>query len=354
MTQKPPPLRVAVIGCGAIAYEHLPFIASSEVAQAIALCDRSRALAIAAAERFGLEAALYVDADDMFSRERPDIVHVLTPPESHPRLVRQALAGGSHVVCEKPMTGSAEETAALLAAAHAAGKRLYESRNLLFNDPVIALLAAVRGGDLGEVRECDILLGLDFLAGPFGDTNLSGPAVVLPGGAVHDFLPHLVYLYQAIAGNAVADAVVGEYSNRSGNRRAVFNSCDVLLQSGRVRGRLRIACDVEPAAFRIAVRGTRGSAETDLYNPYLRIEGAPYTGKAYPLGQVRAGMALARAGAANLYRKISQHGTMHGMPRMLAAIYAAIREGAPEPMTPDEILATARLVDQIVALGDRK
>lgn len=345
------PLKAAVIGCGAIAYEHLPFVARSPQAACVALCDRSRAMAYAAAQHFELSMPLYTDADEMLAREQPDIVHILTPPQSHDALVRAALAAGAHVVCEKPMTGSARETAALIAAAGSAGRVLVESRNLLWNDPVLTLIDLVRGGKLGRVRECEVLLSLDFLAGPFGDVNLAGD-VGLPGGAVHDFLPHLVYLFQALTGAGEADRVMGEYANHSGNRRAGYDFCDVLLRAGSVRGRLRVATDVEPAAFRVIVRGSAGSVETDLYNPFLRFEGAPDTGKRYPLGQMRAGAALVRAGAGNLRNKIGQHGTTHGLPRMLEAVYAAIREGRAPPITAEDMLATARLTDQILALRD--
>lgn len=347
---KLPPLRAAVIGCGAIAYEHLPFVAKSGAAVPVALCDRSRAMADAAGRHFGMAVPLYTDAEEMLAAERPDIVHILTPPQTHDPLVRAALAAGAHVVCEKPMTGSAAETAGLLEAAQKAGKVLVESRNLLFNDPVLALLELVRAGRLGEVRECEVLLTLDFLGGPFGDTNLEGPGVVLPGGAVHDFLPHLVYLFQALTGVAEADRVLGEYSNRRGNARAGYDFCDVLLRAGPVRGRLRVATDVEPSAFRVILRGSAGSVETDLYNPFMRFEGEPHTGKTYPLGQVRAGLSLARAGLGNLRNKIGQHGTTHGLPRMLAAVYAAIREHREPPITPAEMLATAQLTDQILTL----
>lgn len=345
-----PPLRAAVIGCGAIAYEHLPFIARSDAAAPVALCDRSRAMADAAGRHFGLAVPLYTDADAMLAAETPDVVHVLTPPQTHDNLVRAALAAGAHVICEKPMTGSARETAALIEAASAADRVLVESRNLLFNDPVIDLLAMVRAGRLGTVRECEILLSLDFLCGPFGDLNLDGPGVELPGGAVHDFLPHLVYLFQALTDAPEADRVMGEFANLSGNARAGYDFCDVLLRAGRVRGRLRVATDVEPSAFRVILRGSAASVEIDLYNPFVRFEGAPDTGKRYPLGQMRAGLSLVRSGAANLRNKIGQHGTTHGLPRMLAAVYAAIQEGRPAPITPEEMLATAGLTDQILAL----
>src|SRR5690606_27166749 len=122
---------------------------------------RSVALAQAACD-LHVAAPIYTDAAAMLAEVRPDIVHVLTPPQTHAPLVRQALAAGAHVICEKPMTGTAEETGALLDAAAAAGRVLVESRNLLFNDPVIALLEAIRAGRLGEIRECDVLLQLDF------------------------------------------------------------------------------------------------------------------------------------------------------------------------------------------------
>ena len=115
------PLRAAVIGCGAIAHEHLAFLARSPDAKLVGLCDRSAALAQAACDLY-TPAPVFTDAAQMLAEERPDIVHVLTPPQTHDALVRQALAAGAHVICEKPMTGTADETAALLDTAAAAGR----------------------------------------------------------------------------------------------------------------------------------------------------------------------------------------------------------------------------------------
>jgi predicted dehydrogenase len=345
-----PTLRAAVVGCGAIAYEHLPCIAGNARARLVAVCDRSAALADAAAQRFGAEAR-FVEIVPMLEEAKPDVVHVLTPPDTHDPIVRAALAAGAHVICEKPMTASERESEALLDAADAAGLVLQESRNLLFNDPVIALQRLIDEGRLGRVVECDVLLSLDFLRGPFGDTNLSGPAVRLPGGAVHDFIPHLVYLFLALSKASAADRVAGVLANRSGNLRAGFDFLDALVEAGGVRGRLRIATDTAPDAFRVIVRGTAATAETDLYNPFMRIEGAPNTGKRAPLGQVVAGAGLIRSGVAGLRNKIMQHGTMHGLSRMIDAIYLALGDGTPPPFTRDDMLATARLTDRLVALG---
>lgn len=346
------PLRAAVIGCGAIAYEHLPFISGSSRSRLVAVCDRSAALANAAAERFNGEAS-FIELETMLATANPEVVHVLTPPHTHAEIVKAALAAGAHVICEKPMTGTARETAALLDAAAAAGRVLQESRNLLFNDSIIAIRRLIAEGRLGRVAECEVMLSLDFLSGPFGDRNLSGPAVRLPGGAAHDFIPHLAYLFLELGCVSDVDEVHGIFANRSGNPRAGFDFLDALIVAQNVRGRLRIATDTAPDAFRVIVRGTAASVETDLYNPFMRIEGTPNVGKRAPLGQIVAGIDLIGAGLTGMRNKIIQHGPMHGLPRMLEAIYAALAKGTLPPFTNGEILATARLTDRLVALGNR-
>jgi predicted dehydrogenase len=287
----------------------------------------------------------------LFDGAGPQVVHVLTPPHTHASIVRQALAAGAHVICEKPMTGLAEETAALLAEARTAGLALMESRNYLYNDTIMTLREMIAAGRLGRVVECDLLLSLDFLAGPFGDTNLSGPAVDVPGGAIHDFLPHLAYLFLVLTGAKQAEEVRGFLANRSGNPRAGFDFLDALVITGEARGRLRIAADVQPSMFRLVLRGTMATVEADLYNPYIRFEGLPNTGKRAPLGQLENGVSLMKAALTNFRNKVMQHGTYHGLPRMLDVIYSAIQAGGPMPFSEDEILETARLTDRIVALG---
>lgn len=343
-------LKVAVVGCGGIANEHLPYLASSPLAHLVGVCDTSRATAMFAQTRFGAD-GFFLDAQEMLQSTQPDVVHVLTPPQSHGALVSMSLKAGAHVICEKPMTASASETAKLLALAKTCGKWLIESRNLLFNDNVIKINGLVEDGTLGEIREVDLLLSLDLNAGPFGDLNLEGPGVQLPGGAVQDFLPHLAYLFLHFAGAATsAGRVCGILENLSGNARVGFDHLDALVLSDNCRGRLRISSDLKPDMFRLIVRGSKGIAESDFYNPYLRVQLSEDSGKWAPFEQVRAGYRLARSGFGNLRDKVLQHGTYHGLPRMLDAIYKALASGGSSPIAASDIEATAALVDALVAL----
>ena len=101
------------------------------------------------------------------------------------------------------------------------------------------------------------------------------------------------------------------------------------------------------------IRGTEATLETDLFNPYWRFEGPPYTGKLTSVGQFRSGGRLMRSAIRNFFDKVRQHGPYHGMPRMLDAIYRALLAGNEPPFSPAAMIDTARLVDRLAALGDR-
>ena len=347
-----PRTRAAIIGCGAIAAEHLKFLGSSPLVKLAGVCDVSSAAADFARVRFGAEAA-FVDSSTMLTEVKPEVVHVLTPPHSHSAVVIACLDAGCHVVCEKPLTGSASETEKLLKRARERGLILVESHNYLYNDIILGFDKLIADGRLGEVVEIDLLLSLDFLSGPLGDMNLAGPSVRLPGGAVHDFLPHLAYLFLHFAGHrGDVDEVRGYLRNLSGNQRATFDHMDALVRAGTKRGRIRVAADGHPDMFRLAIRGTLGTVETDLFNPYLRFDGKPNVGKRASLGQLRNGAEFVRAGARNLRDKILQHGTYHGMPLMLDEIYRSIRAGVAPSFGEHEMVDSARLIDRLVQLND--
>src|SRR5579863_4372307 len=96
-------LRVALIGCGQIADAHLGEIRKLPQAEAVAVCDRERDLAVQAAARFEVP-QLYDNVDQMLVAARPDVVHITTPPHTHKALAVAALKAGAHVYVEKPFT----------------------------------------------------------------------------------------------------------------------------------------------------------------------------------------------------------------------------------------------------------
>ncbi len=134
------PLRVAVVGCGAISRRfHLPVLAGHEGIRLVALVDHDRSRAEALAKAYGVPSVLD-DASEL-SSTTVDAALIATPPAHHAPC-GIALAGrGLHLLVEKPMTLDEDEAQALNEAAREAGVTLSAGyfRRLF---PAVSLLRA--------------------------------------------------------------------------------------------------------------------------------------------------------------------------------------------------------------------
>src|SRR5687767_5816383 len=110
-------LRVGLLGLGAIAQVvHLPVLHSLEGVTLAGVCDVDRSKAAALANRFG-NPRVYRTDDEVFTDPDLDAVIICTPSYLHDKQAIAALENGKHVLVEKPVAISSENTAAVLAAA---------------------------------------------------------------------------------------------------------------------------------------------------------------------------------------------------------------------------------------------
>jgi predicted dehydrogenase len=100
-------VKVAIVGCGWVSdwhardgLCHLP-----ELFEIAACCDVDAARCETFAKRYGI-ARQASRLSDILAMPDIDVVVICTPPGSHYDMVREALAAGKHVVCEKPLTSS--------------------------------------------------------------------------------------------------------------------------------------------------------------------------------------------------------------------------------------------------------
>lgn len=146
-------LKVALVGCGGIANgKHLPSLKRLDNVDLVAFCDIVEDRAKKAATEYGVTGATtYTDYVTLLSKEKVDVVHVLTPNDSHAAISIAALEAGAHVMCEKPMAKKAADARKMLEVAKKTGKKLsigYQSR---FRADSQYLKKMVEDGDLGEV-----------------------------------------------------------------------------------------------------------------------------------------------------------------------------------------------------------
>ena len=111
-------IRTAIIGTGFMSWVHADALRRNGV-EVYGILGSSFDKSEAAALQLGIPHA-FRDLDSLLTDPSIDCVHVCTPNRSHFEIVTKAIAAGKHVLCEKPLAMSSEESAALneLAAKH--------------------------------------------------------------------------------------------------------------------------------------------------------------------------------------------------------------------------------------------
>jgi predicted dehydrogenase len=159
-------LRVAVIGCGFFAQNHLNAWREIPDVELVAVCDRDPDRAEAARDRFEAGRA-YSDPEIMLSTEQLDFVDIVTTMETHRELVTLASDHGVHVIVQKPLAPSWEDCVAIVETCRAAGVRLMVHENFRFQTPILAARTALAEGRIGipHFAQFSFRSGYDVYAG---------------------------------------------------------------------------------------------------------------------------------------------------------------------------------------------
>ncbi len=141
-------LRIAIVGCGKVADQHLHAIHRIPDCEIVALCDREPLMATQLGERCGVSAC-FSDAPEMLQSVRPDVVHITTPPQSHYSVAADCLKAGSHVYVEKPFTITAGEAESLIQLAEDRSLKATVGHNYQFTLEMLEMRRLVKEGFLG-------------------------------------------------------------------------------------------------------------------------------------------------------------------------------------------------------------
>jgi predicted dehydrogenase len=195
------PLTAAVIGTGFIGPVHVEAIRrlGHRVAGVLGSSqDRGRA----AAERLGLP-RVYDTLDDLLADPAVDVVHVASPNRHHFDHARRAIAAGKHVVCEKPLAMTSDESAELVRLATGTSVVAAVCYNVRFYP--LCHEARVRLRDFGPVYHVTGSYLQDWL---LHDTDFNWRVEAEAGGAlraVADIGTHWLDLVTWISGLEVAE-----------------------------------------------------------------------------------------------------------------------------------------------------
>ncbi|MHB8890620.1 MAG: Gfo/Idh/MocA family protein [Candidatus Limnocylindrales bacterium] len=143
------PIRIGLVGCGAISTQHLEAISGLEGLQLAGVVSASADRARSVGERWGVPWTIRLE--ELLGRDDVDAVTIATPSGLHPGQAVAALQSGRHVVVEKPIALTVADADAIVREGHDRGLTVATISQRRFEPVVRALRAAVEAGALGRV-----------------------------------------------------------------------------------------------------------------------------------------------------------------------------------------------------------
>lgn len=217
-------------------------------------------------ERFGV-AARYTDYREMFAREKPDLVHVNTPPTVRLDIFQAAAAAGiPAIIVEKPLACQGEDFVAIRDFAKISPVKIAINHQLHFHPRRAALQRLVAEGAIGELRfiEASARMNLAYQ----GTHSLQAIGAFNPGAKP-------VTVFGQVSGAGGLQETRGQHYAPDQSLATINydNGVHATLQCGANAPHVRRDDDRINTHKRVAVYGTRGYVYWTMWSWETLIDG---------------------------------------------------------------------------------
>ncbi len=255
--------RVGLIGAGFISHLHAEALQALPGVALQAVVDPRLEAAKAVAGRWGIP-GVHDSLEAALAPGDLDCVHVLTPPDLHEPVTRQALEAGLPVLVEKPLTPARTSSLALATLADEAGLTLGVNQNFLHHPAFARLRKILENGALGRLNNltCLYRMPLRQLQGrQFGHWMFQAPQNLLLEQAVHP----LSQIKALVPAAALGDVRVGERLTL-GPDRDLLLAVDAGLSGPEASVQFHFALGADFPHWELIASCTDGVIHADIVN----------------------------------------------------------------------------------------
>ncbi len=342
-------LRVGIIGCGVIAADHLGAIRDKCQPVQLFLCDRNVKAAEKLNSQLRLHGQIYEDPLKCIDGNSLDIVHVLTPPDSHYDLARYALERGAHVLVEKPMTLRGEETESLFALARKVSRKICVDHSLLQMDCVLKMLERVRSGQMGRVISAHCFFGHAEKKRTIPYGGVSHWAYNMPGGPLINLLSHPASVLVEVLG-IPEEVTVTKYARHimPGGLSDVMH---VGIRSAKGHGDITISMAHGSSSRYVIVECEKGNLFVDFSRQLMipQLHNGFFGPLSRKFGGIGQGLKFVGATTGVMAKVLS--GRMKANPGtrgLIVKFYEAVRSDLPCPLSEENALGVAKIIDVFI------
>lgn len=152
------PVRIAMLGYGAIGFEHGTAVTAVDGLEYALVCDRNEERLDRARQAFpGIRTCL--DAEQVADDPDLDLVIISTPPNTHAPLAMQMLQAGKHVVVEKPFCLSSTEADSMIELAREQERLLTVYQCRRWDADYLAIRRLVQEDVIGPIFHMETFIG---------------------------------------------------------------------------------------------------------------------------------------------------------------------------------------------------
>lgn len=201
---------------------------------------------------------VYSDHREMYIKEKPDAVVLVTPTTMHCEQTIEALEAGMHVMVEKPISSTLEEADRMIAVANKTKKKLMVGHLERFNPAVTEVRRRIQTDELGKIFQ----ISAKRLS-PF-------PGRISDVGVILDLAVHDIDAMHAITGSTVTRAYA-ELQSRS-HKTAEDVLTGLIRFKNDVVGSLEISWQSPQKVRQLSVFGEGGAMIVDYLTQDLTFQ----------------------------------------------------------------------------------
>lgn len=352
-------INVAIVGCGKIADAHAWAIGQVPDSRIVGFCDREVLMAKQMAERFHVN-HYFADLGEMLSEARPDVVHILTPPQSHYEIGQVCLSNNCHIYIEKPFTVNSDEASRLISSARAKGLKLTVGTDEQFSKTAILARQLIHEGYLGGMP-----IHLEaYYCYNLGDKNYAQAFLSnkrhwvrgLPGQLMHNVISHGIAKIAEYLQNeepvVIAKGYTSKFLRDLGENDLIDELRVIIYDENDITAYFTFSTQMRPQLREFRVYGpVNGLLINQDNHSVIKLPGETY--KSY-LNAFMPLRYLAKQYRSNMYSnaKLFIKRDFHfkeGLRNLIGQFYRAIVMDSAEPIPYKEILLTTKIMDSIFA-----
>ena len=343
-------MKVGIIGSGQIAGIHGPLILKEPNAQIVGIADKDIARARALAAKLNVK-QVYADAELMILEQKPDVVHILTPPQYHTQLSLVAMNHGCHVFVEKPLAVKTDDAKRMVEAARSNNVRLCVNHNMVFDELVQRAKELVSSGVIGNVSHVEVYFAYDPKRNPAileEGAEYCYWVYRLNGGLLQDLMPHPISLVSEFVSEIEEIQSIGQ--NHGVLPQGWQDEIRVLIKAKGISACIGVSLNEKPDAILLTIRGTKGLIQANLYNHILVLQTKSDLPRAVSRGlsAFQVGFQNIKGALGNIFKvargRMDKSG---GMGPLISRFYESILRGGDTPISLEKMLAATEMIDRI-------